>query len=51
VVFAFDTTSSMGGLIQAAKTKVWSIVNQIAAGKPTPEVRMGPGRLPRPRRP
>ncbi len=41
LVFAIDTTSSMGGLIQAAKTKVWSIVNQIAAGKPTPEVRMG----------
>ena len=23
MVFAIDTTSSMGGLIQAAKTKVW----------------------------
>ncbi|MGC4114249.1 MAG: VWA domain-containing protein [Myxococcales bacterium] len=41
LVFAIDTTSSMGGLIQAAKTKVWSIVNQISTGKPTPEVRMG----------
>lgn len=41
LVFAIDTTSSMSGLIQAAKTKVWSIVNQIASGKPTPEVRVG----------
>jgi Mg-chelatase subunit ChlD len=41
LVFAVDTTGSMGGLIQAAKTKVWSIINQIASGKPTPEVRVG----------
>ncbi len=41
VVFALDTTSSMSGLIQGAKTKVWSIVNQIASGKPTPEIRVG----------
>ena len=41
MVFAIDTTSSMGGLIQAAKTKVWSIVNQISTGKPSPEVRVG----------
>jgi hypothetical protein len=41
VVFALDTTSSMTDLIQGAKTKVWSIVNQIASGKPTPEIRVG----------
>ncbi len=41
LVFAIDTTGSMGGLIQAAKTKVWSIVNQIGTGKPTPEIRVG----------
>lgn len=41
IVFALDTTSSMGGLIQAAKTKIWSIVNQISTGQPTPEVRVG----------
>jgi hypothetical protein len=41
LVFAIDTTGSMGGLIQAAKTKVWSIVNQIGSGKPTPEIRVG----------
>ena len=41
VVFVFDTTGSVGGLIQAAKTKIWSIVNEIAKGKPTPEIRLG----------
>ncbi|TBR20751.1 VWA domain-containing protein [bacterium] len=41
VVFIIDTTSSMGGLLEAAKTKVWGIANEIAKGKPTPEIRMG----------
>src|SRR5947199_1939189 len=41
VVFCLDTTGSMGGLIDAAKKKVWSICNQIAAGKPTPRLRVG----------
>lgn len=41
VVFVIDTTSSMGGLLEAAKTKVWGIANEIAKGKPTPEIRMG----------
>jgi Mg-chelatase subunit ChlD len=41
IVFAIDTTGSMGGLIQAAKTKVWSLVNQIGTGKPTPDIRVG----------
>lgn len=41
VVFVIDTTSSMGGLLEAAKTKVWAIANEIAKGKPTPEIRMG----------
>ncbi|MBW2702095.1 MAG: VWA domain-containing protein [Deltaproteobacteria bacterium] len=41
VVFVLDTTGSMGGLIQAAKTKIWSIVNEIVKGKPTPRVRLG----------
>ena len=30
VVFAMDTTGSMGGLIRAAKEKVWSIVDQLS---------------------
>ncbi len=41
VVFCLDTTGSMGGLIDAAKRKIWSICNQIAGGKPTPRLRVG----------
>jgi Mg-chelatase subunit ChlD len=41
VVFVLDTTGSMGGLINAAKQKIWSISNQIAGGQPTPELKVG----------
>jgi Mg-chelatase subunit ChlD len=41
VVFALDTTGSMGGLIEGAKAKIWSICNQIANGKPTPDLKVG----------
>ncbi len=41
VVFALDTTGSMGGLIQAAKEKIWSIASTMAAAQPTPQIRMG----------
>jgi len=41
VVFCLDTTGSMGGLIEGAKQKIWSIVNQIASGRPTPDVKVG----------
>jgi Mg-chelatase subunit ChlD len=41
VVFCLDTTGSMGGLIDGAKQKIWSISNQIANGKPTPELKVG----------
>src|SRR5437588_10213852 len=41
VVFCLDTTGSMGGLIDAAKQKIWAICNQIAAGRPTPHLRVG----------
>jgi Mg-chelatase subunit ChlD len=41
VVFVLDTTGSMGGLIQAAKEKIWSIATTMASAKPTPEIRMG----------
>jgi Mg-chelatase subunit ChlD len=41
VVFCLDTTGSMGGLIDAAKAKIWAIANQIAAGTPTPRLRVG----------
>jgi Mg-chelatase subunit ChlD len=41
VVFCLDTTGSMGGLIEGAKLKIWSICNQIASGKPVPELKIG----------
>jgi len=41
VVFALDTTGSMGGLIQAAKEKIWSIASSMAQAKPAPEIRVG----------
>jgi Mg-chelatase subunit ChlD len=41
VVFCLDTTGSMGGLIDGAKAKIWSICNQIASGKPTPDLKVG----------
>jgi hypothetical protein len=41
VVFALDTTGSMGGLIEGAKRKIWAIANQVLAGQPKPEVRIG----------
>lgn len=41
VVFCLDTTGSMGGLIDAAKQKVWAICNEIARGKPTPRLKVG----------
>ncbi len=41
VVFVLDTTGSMGGLIAAAKEKIWSIANTLASGDPAPRIRMG----------
>jgi Mg-chelatase subunit ChlD len=41
VVFVLDTTGSMGGLIEGAKQKIFSIASRIAQGKPTPQVRVG----------
>lgn len=41
VVFALDTTGSMGGLIAAAKEKIWSIATTLASSDPAPEIRMG----------
>jgi Mg-chelatase subunit ChlD len=41
VVFVLDTTGSMGGLIQAAKEKIWSIASTMAAAQPAPLIRMG----------
>ena len=41
VAFVLDTTGSMGGLIQAAKEKIWSIASNLASAQPAPEIRMG----------
>ncbi len=41
VVFVLDTTGSMGGLIEGAKAKIWSIANQMVSAKPTPRLRIG----------
>jgi len=41
VCFVLDTTGSMGGLIEAAKQKIWSIANQIVMTKPTPDLKIG----------
>jgi len=41
VVFVLDTTGSMGGMIQAAKEKIWSIASSMASAESAPEIRMG----------
>ena len=41
VVFAIDTTGSMGGLLEAAKEKVWSIATTMASTNPAPNIKMG----------
>lgn len=41
VVFCIDTTGSMSGLIDSAKQKIWSIVNEIARAEPSPELSVG----------
>jgi hypothetical protein len=40
VAFVLDTTGSMSGLIDGAKRKIWQVANQLASGKPTPEIRV-----------
>lgn len=41
VVFVLDTTSSMSGLIQTAKEKIWSIATTMSSAQQTPEIRIG----------
>jgi len=46
VAFVLDSTGSMGGLIEGAKQKIWSIANaliapQPGAERPAPQVRIG----------
>jgi len=41
VVFVLDTTSSMSGLIETAKEKIWSIATTLAQAEQAPEIQMG----------
>lgn len=41
VVFVLDTTSSMSGMIEAAKEKIWSIASTMASAQPAPEIHVG----------
>jgi hypothetical protein len=41
IVFAVDTTGSMGGLIEGAKRTVWSIATQVHAINPQADLRVG----------
>src|SRR6266480_5082969 len=41
VCFVLDTTGSMGGLIERAKQKIWSIANEMISAQPTPELKLG----------
>src|SRR4029077_18802795 len=40
VAFVLDTTGSMGGLIEGAKRRIWSIARRIGEGRPRPELRI-----------
>ena len=41
VCFVLDTTGSMGGLIDGAKAKIWSIANAIVRQDPVPDLKVG----------
>jgi len=40
-VFVLDTTGSMGGLIDGAKQKIWTLASEMANAQSSPEIRMG----------
>lgn len=40
-MFVLDTTGSMGGLINGAKVKIWSIAQDMMKAKPKPDLSMG----------
>jgi Mg-chelatase subunit ChlD len=41
MVFALDTTGSMGGLLEGAKQRIWGIVNEVMQSGARPNVRVG----------
>jgi len=40
-VFVLDTTGSMGGLLEGAKQKIWSIASQLAGARQQTDLRIG----------
>ena len=40
LAICLDTSNSMDGLIDAARRKIWAIVNDLALAKPTPRLRV-----------
>jgi hypothetical protein len=40
VAFVLDTTGSLGGLIEGAKRRIWSIARRIGEGRPRPDLRI-----------
>jgi hypothetical protein len=40
VTFVLDPTGSMGGLIEGAKRRIWSIARRIGEGRPRPDLRI-----------
>ncbi|MCE5276670.1 MAG: vWA domain-containing protein [Planctomycetaceae bacterium] len=40
IAICLDTSNSMDGLIDAAKQKLWAIVNELATAKPKPKLRV-----------
>ena len=41
IVFCIDCSGSMGGIIETAKQKIWTIVNAFVHEKPAPRLRIG----------
>ncbi|MHC4652135.1 MAG: hypothetical protein ACYTES_14940 [Planctomycetota bacterium] len=39
LAICLDTSGSMSGLINAARQKLWAIVNELALAEPTPKLR------------
>lgn len=40
LALCLDTSGSMDGLLEAAKTKLWAVVNDLALARPTPRLRV-----------
>ena len=45
LAICLDTSGSMSGLIESAKQKLWTVVNELAQARPTPRLRVALYRL------